>query len=350
MNLHGRQSARRRNFGPAVEQLDQIALLSGTTATVAPHLISNFSQSTTQEFASRVQSTIKGIVYTHHGSNTVKLDLYLPTGQAPAGGWPIILAFPGGGWRQASRKDYGGAVSVFTQKGYAVAGVDYTYAPKSGGSTWPTILDDARAAVDWVGKNDQKYHLNADKIIAMGESSGAHLALLLGTFPNAPAPAIQDPAPTSTDVTPPSKRHISAIVDFYGPVNLPELYSQTRAKVLPYFRGFLGGTPTQLPDRYKDASPIKHVDALTPPTLIVQGLKDPTVLPSQSLELNDKLAEVGVRHTLFTVPWAGHGFRLTLGKYSFVPDIVAFLDGALNGGNIPDSKVIGDTPATSKTS
>src|SRR5947209_4083497 len=45
----------------------------------------------------------KDIVYRADG---VKLDLYTPAGPVPAGGWPTVVAFPGGGWRWASKREY----------------------------------------------------------------------------------------------------------------------------------------------------------------------------------------------------------------------------------------------------
>jgi len=263
---------------------------------------------------------IANIAYTRHGSHAEELDLYLPEGSPPPGGWPVVLAFPGGGWRHADRKDYGRAVSVLTQHGYAVAGVDYTYAdPRSAGPSWPTNLDDAREAVRWVRRNAPSFGFNPDKVVAMGESSGAHLALLLGTDP-----AGSKPGEVSA--------RVNAVVDFYGPTDLATLYAESRPAVLPYFDTFLGGPPSQDPGRYADASPLSHVGPGSAPTLIVQGLADRTVAPEQSIRLDAALTRAGVRHRFETISWAGHGFRLDLGAFSFVPDIVGFLNGALGGG------------------
>src|SRR5579864_5019038 len=49
----------------------------------------------------------RDIVYRNDGGHAVTLDLYRPVGPVPPGGWPAIVAFPGGGWRWASKKDYG---------------------------------------------------------------------------------------------------------------------------------------------------------------------------------------------------------------------------------------------------
>ncbi len=334
-------SRRLRAFVPdEVESLDQRQLPSSGLANPVP-ADSRVIEQLSPDRANLGERVIKNITYTHHGRRVEKLDLYLPVGQAPEGGWPIILAFPGGGWRWASRADYGGRVSVFTHLGYAVAGVDYTYASSSGGHTWPANLQDARAAVGWVHRNADKFNLDTSKIVAMGESAGAHIALLLGTYP--PTKVISGVPNTNAPVDPKqaAATHIAAVVDFYGPTDLTALYNESRASVIPYFTTFLGGPPSQYPDRYTAASPITYVNANTPPIFIAQGLDDPTVLPSQSYELDSALTKAGVPHTLVTISWAAHGFPFQLGNVNLVPAIKQFLNGALNGTPLPPSQQIG---------
>ncbi len=316
-----------RTARPWVESLDGRQLLSGLAPHPAPHrevaatpsaaMVLGLPTAINHAHLGRI---ISDITYNRHGSQSLKLDLYLPSGSPPPGGWPVILAFPGDGWRQADRKDYGGAVSVLTDYGYAVEGVDTTYAKDSGGHTWPTNLEDARAAVRWTRAHSGRFGLNPAKVVAMGESAGAHVALLLGTDPG--------------DPTSGGSAQVQAVVDFYGPTDLATLYAESRPEVRPFFGTFLGGLPSQYPTRYADASPINHVSASTPPTLIMQGLIDRTVLPSQSFELDAALTAAGVRHRLVTFDGITHGFRFSLGGYSLLPDVVGFLDGALNGGSL----------------
>jgi acetyl esterase/lipase len=274
---------------------------------------------------------ITGITYTRDATHSEQLDLYLPGGTPPPGGWPVVLAFPGGGWRWASRKDYGQAVSVLTNYGYAVAGVDYTYASSSsnGGHSWPTNLADAQQAVRWVRENAGHFRLNPDKVAAMGESAGAHLALLLGTYPDGPV-STNTPATAGGPSSGVSDR-VQAVVDFYGPTDLAQLYTTTKPGAVSYLDTFLGGPPSAYPGRYTAASPLTYVNKNDPPMLIVQGLSDKTVPGSQSLELASALAKAGVPHQLITVSWAEHGFRFELGTTPLLSDVVSFLDAALNG-------------------
>jgi acetyl esterase/lipase len=281
---------------------------------------------------------ISGITYTTPGMAPEQLDLYLPAGTPPPGGWPIILAFPGGGWRWASRKQYGEEVAVLTKAGFAVAGVDYAYAGSTpnGSHTWPGPLEDAQQAVRWAREHASQFHLNPDQVVAMGDSAGANLALLLATYPSGPVQVDSPPSGPTADANPVSDK-VQAVVDFYGPTDLAALYNESRPQVLPYFDTYLGGTPAQYPGRYAAASPLTYVNSSTPPVLIVQGMADPTNVPSQSLNLDAALTKAGVPHQLITVSWATHGFGLDLVGFNFTGDVANFLDAALKGEPIPET-------------
>ncbi len=350
----GRPRRSSRSHRPGVEALDGRQLLSGFGSAVGGH--SYFLEHAEQVVLSASTPhaphpgwhatsggggqgrVVSGLTYTAPGMAPQHLDLYLPGGTPPAGGWPVILAFPGGGWRWASRQQYGQEVAVLTKAGFAVAGVDYDYAGNTpdGGHSWPVDLEDAQQAVRWTREHAEAFHLNPDEIVAMGDSAGANLALLLGTYPSGPVLTDSPPSGPTADPNPVSDK-VQAVVDFYGPTDLTELYNESRSAVLPYFETYLGGTLSQYPGRYAAASPMTYVNSTDPPTLIVQGLADDTNLPSQSTQLDAALANAGVPHQIITIPWATHGFGLELAGYNLTGDVATFLDAALKGEPIPET-------------
>jgi acetyl esterase/lipase len=366
----GRSRRSSRSHRPGVEALDARQLLSGFAAPAGDHLA--FLAHAEQQVVSDVSSTIdrehrfaagaasatppqltgdhapsaavgagrviSGITYTAPGMAPEHLDLYLPAGTPPPGGWPIILAFPGGGWRWASRQQYGEQVAVLTKAGFAVAGVDYAYASNTpnGSHSWPVPLEDAQQAVRWVREHAAGLHLNPDEIVAMGDSAGANLALLLATYPQGPVLTDAPPSGPTPDDGQVSDA-VQAVVDFYGPTDLTALYDESRPAVLPYFDTYLGGPPSEFPGRYAAASPITYVNSGTPPVLIVQGMEDVTNLPSQSLELDSALTKAGVPHQLITISWATHGFGLNLVGDNFPADIANFVDEAFRHEPIPET-------------
>ena len=264
---------------------------------------------------------VSGITYTAPGMAPEKLDLYLPGGTPPAGGWPVMLAFPGGGWRWASRQQYGQEVAVLTQAGFAVAGVDYAYAGSTpnGSHTWPVPLEDAQQAVRWARAHAAAFHLNPDEVVAMGDSAGAHLALLLATYPSGPVQADAPPGGPTPDASPVSDR-VQAVVDFYGPTDLTALYDESRSAVLPYFDTFLGGSPLAVPRALRRGvadhlCQQRHAAGADRPG---DGRSRPTY-PSQSLALDAGADEGGrpppAHHDLLGRPTASAstspGFNLT---------------------------------------
>ena len=105
------------------------------------------------------------------------LDVYLPSTPAPAGGYPVMIAIHGGGWRSLDKGEFGQrTANAFTPEGYAVVAPDYLLSAP-GKPTWPENFEDVQAAVRWVRSHAGALHFNPDEIVAEGESAGS------GTWP-----------------------------------------------------------------------------------------------------------------------------------------------------------------------
>lgn len=299
-----------------VEGLEDRTLSAADVAhgTRAPGRVAEVSRQPRTQFRAPQPRALMNVVYSNQGGQAEHLDLYLPRGTAPATGWPVILALPGGGWRWVRRSDLGVAVSKFTEHGYAVAVADYAFATSTPGSrVWPRNFDDVQRAVQWLRRQSGRFHLDPTRIAAWGESAGGHLAALLGTAAR------------------PSAR-VQAVIDFYGPSDLTALYDDS-SRSRPYVQTFLGGRPDQVPDRYRDASPVSWVSPDDPPFLIYQGKADPVVPYTQSESLAAALTEAGVPNHVAIFPGAKHGFRLEVGPtLNLTSQVLAFLDDALNHG------------------
>lgn len=273
---------------------------------------------------------LSNLVYLNQRGRQEHLDLYLPAGAAPAGGRPVILALPGGGWRWVRRSDLGATVSEFARYGYVVAVADYTFASTQPGTrVYPTNIEDVRQAVRWLKTNASRYGIDPNRVGVWGESAGGNLASLLGTYPDGPLAGSTQP----TGAVPAVSARVQAVVDFYGPADLARLYQES-AKDRPYLQTFLGGTPDQYPERYAAASPVAHVGRDAPPFLIFQGTADTANPPDQSQELAAALSRAGVPVQAEILQGWSHGFRLRTGRIAdFTPLVRAFLDA--NVKNLP---------------
>lgn len=275
-------------------------------------------------------TTFANLAYTGSGAAARRLDLAVPPGPAPAGGWPVIVAFPGAGWRAVDRRLLAPELAGFLREGYAVAVVDVTYAPDRGGpGVWPRNFEDARASVRWVRSHAGQFGVDPNRIIALGESSGANLALLLGSFPDGPAARDRPTLATATAAPDSVSARVQAVVDLYGPTDLARQFRQPKAK--DKLMTFLGGTPATRAGRYAAASPLSYVSPRSAPTLIFQGTDDVTVPADQSIRLAGALDAAGVANRLVLLRGLGHGFQPERGGLDLIPAAVAFLDAVLAG-------------------
>ncbi|WP_405675271.1 prolyl oligopeptidase family serine peptidase [Streptomyces sp. NBC_01511] len=71
----------------------------------------------------------------------------------------------------------------------------------------------------------------------------------------------------------------------------------------------LVGPVADVPARYRERSPINHVDRITAPFLLLQGLDDAICPPVQCERFLERLAGRGIPHAYLTFEGEGHGFR-----------------------------------------
>ena len=313
------RSGEARNWKPSVEPLETLALL----APVAPGLNPVAEVAAVRPAASfpgrfgfglARGSTLRNLPYLSDNGSLHRLDVYLPAGTPPGGGWPVVLAIHGGGWRRFSKEQYGPRAAVLTRSGFAVVAPDYTLASR-GRPSWPTVLEDLRGSVRWVEAVGPSLGLDPDRVASMGESAGGHLALLLGTTP--------DPGPSRG--LPSAK--VDAVVSFYGPTDLPRL-SSTSFLAAPAVNLLLGAPPAFNPVSAIAASPTTWVSSDDPPALLLQGTADPLVPADQAIVLDARYAQVGVPHRLILVP-ASHGFGFRVAGRDLLPEVTGFLALAL---------------------
>ncbi|QHY99282.1 Prolyl oligopeptidase family protein [Streptomyces sp. S4.7] len=73
----------------------------------------------------------------------------------------------------------------------------------------------------------------------------------------------------------------------------------------------LVGPVAEVPARSRERSPINHVDRITAPFLLLQGLDDVICPPVQCERFLERLAGRGIPHAYITFEGEGHGFRRT---------------------------------------
>jgi acetyl esterase/lipase len=218
-----------------------------------------------------------------------KMDIYLPAGRTTAS-TKVIIMVHGGGWNQGDKSDFTAYVDTLKKRmpGYAVFNINYRLAT---GTTnfFPVQEMDVKAAIEFIYSKRDEYKIS-DKFVLLGASAGGHLVLL-----------------QAYKYTSPVK--IKAVVDFFGPTDLVDMYNNPpNPLVTVLLQQVTGGTPATKATLYHDSSPVNYISGQSPPTIILQGGADFVVSPSQSVLLNTALQAAGVTHQYILYPSEGHGW------------------------------------------
>ncbi|MCA9269038.1 MAG: alpha/beta hydrolase, partial [Planctomycetales bacterium] len=183
-------------------------------------------------------------------------DVYVPAGEGP---FPAVLMIHGGAWTSGSKGHMLAHARAASSAGYTVVAINYRLAPRD---IFPAQIDDCRAAVRWMRSNADKYKIDPERIAAYGYSAGGHLACLLGTSDASDKDAISC--------------RVQCVVAGGAPCEFRRLPDDS-----PVFSFFLGGTPSEKPDAYRDASPTAFASADDPPVFFFHGGED-RVVPQSS--------------------------------------------------------------------
>lgn len=232
--------------------------------------------------------TMKNVPYGNDDSQ--KMDVYLPANRSEAN-TKVMIMIHGGGWVSGDKSEFDIFIDTIKKRepGYAIFNINYRLATGSG-NFFPLQENDVKAAVEFIYAKRADYRIS-DKFVLLGASAGGHLALLQGYKYTSPV-------------------KVKAIVDFFGPADITELYNSPASPTVPssVIASIVGGTPTTNPAIYQQSSPINFVTAQSPPTIILQGGLDPLVSPNQSIALKNKLTTAGVTNQYVFYPTEQHGW------------------------------------------
>jgi dipeptidyl aminopeptidase/acylaminoacyl peptidase len=124
---------------------------------------------------------------------------------------------------------------------------------------------------------------------------------------------------------------LAASAPVCGMTDLVVDYQTTRPDLRPYSEEMLGGTPEQVPDRYRERSPINFVQNIKGKLLIVQGLQDPNVTPENVRAVEAALKEAGIEYDLLGFEDEGHGIYKPQNQRVLYPRLAEFFETAFSG-------------------
>ena len=152
---------------------------------------------------------IADVEYLNHGGAPLLAKLFKPQGSGP---FPIMIELHGGAWVRGGRENGDTANEALAKTGVIVAALDFrTQDP------YPASLADIHYAVRWAKTQAASWNGIPGSVGAMGTSSGAHQAMLLGMRPNdSRYAALPSPAGSSADGTLACVIMVSPVIDPLG--------------------------------------------------------------------------------------------------------------------------------------
>ena len=160
--------------------------------------------------------SFENIEYARIGGQPLLMNGFVP--DLPAPGLAAILVH-GGGWVGGDRiRNLEPLFALLKENGIACFSISYRLVLTRSAKDFTKIgagVEDIRTAISFVRKHADEYHVDAGRILLIGESAGAHLAALA---------ALNEPMPS-----------VRAVVGFYMPADLEEIARSSR-----YLDGYAG--------------------------------------------------------------------------------------------------------------
>ncbi|VXC55745.1 S9 family peptidase [Pseudomonas sp. 9Ag] len=204
---------------------------------------------------------------------------------------PPLVVFMHGGPTSASYPVFDPRIQYWTQRGFAVADVNYrgssgfgrAYRQRLRGKWGVVDVEDACAAVQALAVRGQ---IDSARTFIRGSSAGGYSALCA----------------------------LAADAGFTGGASLygvsdPMALRRVTHKFEADYLDWLIGDPERDAQRYKERTPLNNAARIRVPVIFFQGALDAVVLPEQTGSMVDALREQGVRVEYCLYPQERHGFR-----------------------------------------
>ena len=241
---------------------------------------------------------------------------YAPTNHdvvAPEGTLPPLVVISHGGPTGSTSATFNLSYQFWTSRGFALLDVNYggstgygrAYRERLKG-TWGIVdVDDCVSGADYLVREGLA---DPERLIIRGGSAGGFTTLAALAFRDA----------------------FAAGVSYYGIGDLEALARDTHKFEARYLDGLVGPYPEAV-DTYRERSAIHHVDTLSSPMILLQGLDDKVVPPDQATKMADAVRAQGLPVALVMYEGEGHGFRMAesiehsmLAELSFLGQVFGF--------------------------
>lgn len=236
------------------------------------------------------------VTFATYGDRTLQLDIFRPKNASEK--LPAIVCIHGGGWRKGAKINHRKVALALAAKGYVTASIDYRL---SGEAIFPAHIHDCKAAVRFLRANAERFGIDPDRFGAIGHSAGGHLAALLAT--SAGVAELEGDGGNAN-----ISSAIQAVVPMGGQTDFMSQRNREKSASADIWQQFLGGSQAEVPETYRLASPLAHLDKNDPPVWLITGEKDDPSTRAESLR--KKMDEFGIPNGLTIIKGAPHPFTV----------------------------------------
>jgi acetyl esterase/lipase len=235
----------------------------------------------------------------HYGSEPFQFgDLRLPSASATS--HPVAVVIHGGCWTyrhgdlRAGLQNTAPLASALTHRGIATWNIEYRQIDIPGGG-WTGTFEDAANAIDYLRVLAEPYALDLKRVLIVGHSAGGHL----GTWA-----AARHRLPRQSHFLFEDPLSVAGVVNLAGVVDLEAILHCT-AWVEPAVTTLIGGSPAEVPDRYRLASPA-HLLPLEVKQVLFYGAQDTAVPPWLGQQYADAARKTGDDVTFASIENTSH--------------------------------------------
>jgi dipeptidyl aminopeptidase/acylaminoacyl peptidase len=233
------------------------------------------------EFPTSGDRTAHGIFYPPH----------LPGFAGMAGELPPLVVTSHGGPTAAASTVRSLAIQLFTTRGIAVLDVDYggstgygrAYRKRLEGAWGIVDVDDCEAGARWLAEQGL---VDRDRLAIRGGSASGYTTLAALAF----------------------RETFRAGICHFGIGDLETFVSETHKFESRYIDTLIGPYPEQA-ERYRERSPLRHLDGFNAPALITQGIEDKVVPVEQGRQIVETLRAKGLPVASIFFEGEDHGYR-----------------------------------------